>query len=139
MQVPKAARGLTITLVLVLAGALIGGGIGAGLLGVFALAVDGPGGFPYVWDAFTLAGTVGALLGALLGPLIAWLALRDVPLWRVLAETSSGAVIGGATGFFGSGLNPIVAVGTAALGAVVAALRLRARTRPVPRGLRPVA
>jgi hypothetical protein len=126
---------VTITLGLLAAGACVGGGIGVGLLGVFALAIDGPGGFPYVWDAFVLAGVVGALLGALLGPLIAWLALRDVPLWRVFAETAIGAVVGGAAGFVGSGFHPIIAVGAAALGVVGAAVRLRVRTRQLPRGL----
>lgn len=131
-------RVIVVTLALLVAGSLLGGAIGVGLLGVFALVVDGPGGFPYAWEAFALSGVVGATLGALIGPALAWTALRDVPLWRVFAETATGAVIGGAAGFLGSGLNPLVAVGTATLGGLGAALRLRSRTRPVPRGLPPI-
>ncbi|WP_411279472.1 hypothetical protein [Gemmatimonas sp.] len=88
-------------------------------------------GFPYYDIAFAAAAGVGAALGGVVGPLLRWSLLRDVQLQRVIASVASGAVLWGVVGFVGAGFNPVAAVGTATMGAVVHAIRLRARTRPV--------
>ena len=58
-------RALGVTLGLGITGAAMGASIGAGLLVVIGYVSDGPGGFPYVFDAYTFAGTVGAGLGVI--------------------------------------------------------------------------
>lgn len=42
---------------------------------------------------------LGATLGALLGPLVAWTALRHVPVWRLFLEPAAGTVVGAFVGW----------------------------------------
>ena len=119
-----------VTLGFLLGGAITGAVIGAGLLAVLGLVVDGPGGFPPVWDAYEVAAIVGAIIGGLALPLVAWSLLRHVPLWHVFAETSVGTIIGGSVGLLASGLNATIAVMSAFGGFVLAAGIMRFRNRP---------
>ena len=60
------------------------------LLAVVGRIVDGPGGFPYVWDAFWFASILGAFLGGVLAPLAGFVLLRRVPIGKALAVTAAG-------------------------------------------------
>ena len=109
----------------------MGGALGVGLLAAFGLVADGPGGFPYVWDAFIVAGVLGTLLGGVLAPLAGWLFLRHVPFSHVFAGTATGTAVGAGIGLFASGLDPLVAVGGAVTGFALAIVLLRVRSRPL--------
>jgi hypothetical protein len=106
-------RALGVTLGLGIAGAAVGASIGAGMLGVISLGIDGPGGFPYFFDAYLFAGAIGAGLGVIAYPYIAW-SLPTVSIGRILAATTMGTAIGGTAGLLGTNLDFIGAV----LGAV---------------------
>jgi hypothetical protein len=76
------------------AGAVIGGGLLAYLLG------SGPHGrspadLPL---GLTVGGSFGALVGAIGFPFLCWTVLRPVPLGRSLAYTTTGTLIGAASG-----------------------------------------
>lgn len=137
MQISRWIRAAVVSVGLVVAGAITGTTVGVGLLSILGL-LDGFGGFPHFWEAYWIAGGFGAVIGGSLGPFLAWALLRDVPLWRVFAATAAGAILWGAIGFLGSGFNPVVALGTATVGVVVSAVRLRTCTRLTPRGTRPI-
>lgn len=122
------ARVVGVTSGLVASGAIVGAGLGAGLLGVLSVVVDGRGGFPHAWFAFVVAGVVGAGLGGIGLPVLAWSLLRDQPLIRVFTVTTAGTAIGASVGFLGTSLNPIGAMTGACAGFVGSALMIRART-----------
>jgi hypothetical protein len=88
------AAGASLALVGIIAGWLIA----VGTLAVLSLIIDGWGGFPFVWDAFTFAGAIGAVLGGVLTPLTGLTILRHVPLGRIVAVTGAGTVIGASVG-----------------------------------------
>ena len=92
------ARAVGVTIGLGAVGASVGAGLAAGLFAVLSLAIDGPGGYPYVWDAFWLAGVIGAGLGAIALPYVAW-SLPRVAIGRIVATTALGTAIGGTAGF----------------------------------------
>lgn len=121
----KVVRIALVTAVLLFASAFVGGLLGAAMIGVFAVAVGEWNGFLGGWGTMMLSGYFGLIIGAIVGPVVAWAALRDVPLWRVFAHASVGTVIGGWSAFVASGLDPLLAMGGAVVGLVVAALRLR--------------
>jgi len=50
-------------------------------------------------DVYGYGAAIGATLGAVLGPTAAFGFLRRTPIWRVFAETATGAVVGGVLGF----------------------------------------
>ena len=84
--------------------------------------------------ALPLGAAAGAVPGALLAPLAALTFMRRVPLWRLYAEPTAGAIVGGAVGLvLGAGMLSVIGLGV--VGAVGAGLRLaRAVARWVPRG-----
>jgi hypothetical protein len=125
----RAPRAAGVTVGLMIAGAIVGGILGAGLLAAVGLLVDGPGGFPYVWDAFVLAALVGARLGAIGLPVLTWGLLRRVSLGRILAYTASGTVLGSAAGLLGSHVDPFLAVAGASVGFGAAGVGLWLRAR----------
>jgi hypothetical protein len=116
------------TLGLVVGGALAGSAVGIGWLGALALAVDGLGGFPYVWDAFGVAGAVGALFGAIGLPVVTWSFLRHVSFARVVAYSALGTMVGATIGALATHLSPLPAIACAVAGFVSATLWLRIRT-----------
>lgn len=115
---------------LLLAGMVVGGALAAAILAIAGLLVDGPGGFPHVWEAYGLAAALGAFVGGVGLPLVAWGFLRHVALGRVMLETGIGTVVGGTIGLLASGLRPVPAAAGALAGFVLAAVVLRWR-RPV--------
>ena len=119
-----------------LVGAFAGAVFGVASLAMLGLLVDGPGGFPYVWDAFALVGVAGCTLGAIAFPVVSWGMLRHVPLSRVIAETGVGTLLGAIAGSFASGLNPLGGLFGALLGFGAGAAQLRFRRRPATAMLR---
>ena len=113
---------------LAVAGGVVGVVLGAGLLAVFGLLIDGWGGFPYMWDAFVVAGAVGTLLGGVLAPLAGWLFLRHVPFSCVFGSTAVGTALGASTGLLASSLDPVSAVGGAIAGFALSVVTVRLRT-----------
>jgi hypothetical protein len=125
------ARALGVTAALCVAGGAVGALLGACLLAILSLAVDGPGGFPYVVQAYGLAAAVGGVLGGVLVPLSAWTLLRRVPFGLVFAGASAGTAAGGTLGLLLSGLNPLTAVAGAVAGYLLFAAYLYRRSRRV--------
>ena len=116
-----------VTAGLLLAGSITGALLAAGVLGIVGLVVDGPGGFPHIWEAYGLAGAVGALVGGVGLPLVTWGFLRHVALGRVVLETALGTMMGGVVGLLASHLRPLPAAGGALAGFLLAAVQLRLR------------
>lgn len=75
---------------------------------------------PFIWNMWTFG-----IMGALFGPVLAWSALRRVPLWRAALEPALGCLIGGTAGlvFASVPLMYFLALG----GSYLAAWRLRRR------------
>lgn len=114
-----------VTVGLTVAGALAGAIISSATLAILGVLVDGPGGFPHVWDAFVLAAVVGGALGGVLTPSAAWILLRRVPIGRAFGITAISTAVGGAVGLLASALNPLVAIGGAVIGFAVSVGWLR--------------
>lgn len=132
MTLTRVRRASAVSLGLLVTGAVTGAAVGVGVLEVWGVLADGPGGFPYVWFAFEFAAVAGALLGGVLLPLISWTVLRHVSFGRILGETSVGTVIGAALAILSDGMgNPFVAVAGGLLGFAASVVRMRLRH---PRG-----
>lgn len=123
------ARAVGVTAALCVSGGAVGAGLGVGLLATLSLLVDGPGGFPYVVQAYALAAAVGGVLGGVLVPVSAWTLLRRVPFGLVFAGASLGTAAGGTLGLLLSGLDPFMAVGGAVAGYLLSAGYLYRRSR----------
>lgn len=131
----------SVTLGLVLAGAVVGALCGIAALAPFALVrllhPSPDDNFYSVWDVVPWAATVGSVLGAVLGPVLAWGLLRRAPLWRVVRDLAIGSVCGASVGWTFARAPWMPRVGLAVLllggvlGAVVAGILLRRRVRDV--------
>ena len=128
-------RAVAVTAGLAVAGGVVGAGVGAALLAVLGLVVDGPGGFPFVWDAFVLAGFVGGVLGAVLFPVSAWTLLRRVSFGQAFAGTALGTAAGGTLGLLLSGVRPDMAVAGAVAGFCTSAVGLYVQAGRASRAL----
>jgi hypothetical protein len=97
------ARRVRITLGLVGASGLVGGVCAVvALLPILILRIVRPtadDAFVSLSEIAPLAFGFGALVGAFLGPLVAWAALRHVPLWRLLIEPAVGTIVGAFVGW----------------------------------------
>jgi len=135
------SRVMTVTGGLLLAGGIVGGLVGGGLLGIFATIARITGaetGLPPL-RVFGIAAGAGAIIGAVTGPPLAWLLLRRVPIGKALLHTAVGSVIGGLlggvltfTGITGRNAFPWF-FATVFAGYVGAALRLWLISRRAPR------
>jgi hypothetical protein len=123
----RVARVTGATFGLAAGGALAGSVVGVGWLAALGLAVDGPGGFPYVWDAFVVAASVGAVLGGIGLPTVTWGYLRHVAFGRVVAYGATGTVVGGTVGALASRLGVFPAIAGAVVGFICSTLLLRWR------------
>jgi hypothetical protein len=120
MKRHRISRTIRITLLLGAFGGIVGTPFGV----VLAIVADG------TFDGATLGlgAAFGAFGGAVLAPVAALALMRHVPLWRVIAETALGAIVGTTTGLFlfhpghTIWLTPVI-LGLA--GFFLAALRLR--------------
>jgi hypothetical protein len=104
------------------AGAVIVGVLGAGLATLFAVS---EGARHSLVPVAYMGGMVGTVMGTVLAPLAAWTLMRRVPLWRAIAETAAGTIIGTLVGFI---LVPTSPPLVSVAGFVVAAIRLRVST-----------
>lgn len=87
------------TLGLSATGAVVGAALGALALLTMLLA-GGVGNDIDAWGGpLGVAAALGAMLGALLAPIAAWTLMRHVPLWRAIAETALGTVLGVGAGY----------------------------------------
>jgi len=129
-------RVLAVTAGLAAAGAVAGaitGAVAAGfvIMVYFGNSVDPETGVRFgVTDlgfGMSMAAVMGAPIGAVILPLEAWVLLRRVPLWRALAETAAGTVVG-AVALALIATSPVVG---AMIGFTLAAVRLRFVTRPL--------
>lgn len=79
--------------------------------------------WPLSFTAFSFNMVAFGIMGAVFGPVLAWSALRRVPLWRAALEPALGCLIGGTIGLV---LVSVPAMYFLALGgSFLAALRLR--------------
>ena len=117
-------RILAVTAGLVLTGAIVGAITSAVALLLVSLS-DGVHGMAEATSGLGFAAIAGAAIGGVLAPVEAWVLLRRVPLWRAIAETAAGTIIGALVlGFLVPG--PIIG---AVAGFTIAAIRLRIVTR----------
>lgn len=111
-------------------GASVGAVLAVAILAGVGLAVDGPGGFPYVWDAFEFAAIIGAACGAIAFPVAALGPLAAVPRRRVLGWTTGGTMVGGVLGLLVTGLNPLAGLAGVVGGFVLGACALHDLSTP---------
>jgi hypothetical protein len=125
-----------VTLALSAIGAVVGAALAAlALLGVY-IAVSGWRQGGGLAEPLAVAAAFGGVLGCVLAPVAAWTLMRHVPLWRAIAETALGTLIG-----FGAGwaVGPVLWHGAPAplvlalLGFAAAAVRLRLTHRGAAR------
>lgn len=92
------ARTLAVLGGLAAAGAAVGAAVYAGLV-LLSVPV-----FPVAWtfvdlgDVLPVAALTGAAYGGLLVPAASFAFMRRVPIWRLFAETTAAAFVGGAIG-----------------------------------------
>ena len=121
---PAAGTRRAITVALVVGGMIAGALIGLALTPLGKLVAGAPPATlaNYQWNA-----VVFGVVGALVAPAVTWSALRQVPLWRAVAEPLAGGIAGAALGtLLGSGAAFLL---LAPLGALAAAWRLQAAHR----------
>jgi hypothetical protein len=128
MPSERFSRIALITLGLSASGVIVGGVLGALLVGLVSLvSVDSLGGI----SDLLFGAEFGAVVGAVLAPVAAWTLMRHVPIWRAIAETAIGTVVGAGVGMllepqFHNWMSPIP---LGVLGFVLAAVRLRLTRR----------
>ena len=128
----RLGRIVQVTLGLSAVGVVVGGILGALVFGGLGMGTDLPRGTQLLFGA-----VFGAIAGAVLAPIAAWTLMRHVPIWRAIAETAVGTVVGAGAGlmlsrsFSSPWLTP-VPIGV--LGFVLAAVRLRLVRRKVAPG-----
>jgi hypothetical protein len=123
-----------VTFALSAAGAFVGAALGVLSLIAVYIAVRGWRSGGGLLEPLAFAAILGGGLGFVLAPIAAWTLMRHVPLWRAIAETAAGTMVG-----FGAGwllllgmdrpsvmMHPLV---LALVGFTTAALRLRLRYR----------
>ena len=117
-------------IVVVTAGLAVTGAIAGAITAMVAVTIvmlmfSGLSALADLGFAMEFAAILGAPIGAVILPLEAWVLLRRVPLWRALAETAAGTVLGAVAL---SPLSPGPIIG-AVIGFTLAAIRLRIATR----------
>jgi F0F1-type ATP synthase assembly protein I len=126
-QIAPFRRIVAVTLALSAIGAVVGAALGVLSLAGLFMAVSG-GRLPSFGGPLAVAAIFGGVLGFVLAPVAAWTLMRHVPLWRAIAETSVGTVLGVAVGWL---LGPSLGHGGSwpivfgLVGFAAAALRLR--------------
>jgi hypothetical protein len=131
MSKPPAARILQITIGLGIVGSVVGGVLGAVLVAALSMRMPGF----HASDLLGIGFTFGARMGAVLAPIAAWTLMRDVPIWRAIAETAAGTLVGAAIGLVFQPLYvawlspPLLGIGGFALAAIRLRLLSRRRTR----------
>jgi hypothetical protein len=126
-----------VTLALSAVGAVVGAALGALALLAVYIAVGAWRQNGEFAQPLAIAALFGAQLGFVLAPIAAWTLMRHVPLWRAIAETALGTVVGLGLGWLlvfsvaaHAAFAPIL---FALLGFVAAAIRLRLTHRAAGR------
>jgi hypothetical protein len=127
-------RIFAVVLGLVAIGAVLGSVLGVAAFAAIAVFRGGFGWLRTTSQFWDMPAVFGAAVGAVLAPLAAWTLMRHVPIWRAIAETSAGTIVGVIVGSFFSPLWHLGVLWPAMLGIggfLFAAIRLRvaARTR----------
>jgi hypothetical protein len=123
------ARIIQVPIGLSIAGGVVGGVLGAMLLAVMLVV---GGGVRDIGNVVPIGSIFGAAMGAVLAPIAAWTLMRNVPIWRAIAETAVGTMVGAGIGmsfqpmYHSAWLSPAI-LGVA--GFALAALRLRLKSR----------
>jgi len=132
----QVGRAVSITFVIALVGAVIGGTVGGLLFAAWRslhwLSIGiGEGSARLI--AVGAAG--GAALGAILAPLTSWVFLRRVPLGRALLQTTVGTTVGAAIGLAVDTMGPSrgYIIPVSLVGAIVGFLAAATRLRLAPR------
>ena len=118
-------RAAQITGVLAAFGASVGALLGGALVALLGVRL---GDFRLDAELLTIGAQFGATTGAVLAPVAAWTLMRRVPLWRAIAETATGTVLGAAIGLVGQPLLQTAWLSPVFLGVAgfaLAAIRLR--------------
>ena len=123
-------RVLVVTAGLMVTGAIAGAITGMIAVTIVMLMFNGLSALADLGLAMEFAAMLGAPIGAVILPLEAWVLLRRVPLWRAVAETAAGTVLGAVALAL---LSPGPILG-AVIGFTAAAIRLRIATRGGPAG-----
>ena len=135
MKLP--AKIALVTLGLSALGAIVGSILGAGVTALFGMRVPAND-FISVHDSrfIGLGAAFGAGMGAVLAPIAAWTLMRHVPIWRAVADTAFGTVIGAGIGLVLQPKYDAIWLSPPVLGFVgfaIAAVRLRLVKRaPAP-------
>jgi hypothetical protein len=138
---PRLIRVLKLTAALAAFGAVVGALVGLVAIG-FVYLLGERTGMILVGPVFLAAAFIGAKTGFVLGPIAAWTLMRRVPIWKAIAGTALGAVIGFIVGYWlaWSNRQPLWAMGGTLCGFLVAALLLRvlspSHVETVPEGAR---
>lgn len=113
----------------------VAGALGAALpIAIYSIVRGAPGNeFFTVGEVFAVSCAAGGVCGVLVAPLLSWTLLRDVPIWRSATETAFVAGLCATSALMASGGALWGSIGIAAVGALLAAARLRLsfRQRPV--------
>lgn len=88
-------RIIQVTLGLSVLGAVIGGILGGGLAALLGVRM---GDFRISGEVLYTGAVFGGAMGCVLAPLAAWTLMRRVPIWRAIAETAVGTVLGAVLG-----------------------------------------
>jgi len=86
----------------VTAGLVVGGAVAGGVTGIVGsmlwALINGAAPLAFSSWVWTFAGGIGAVFGAVMMPIGTFTVMRYVPLWRVFAETTVMATLGGVVG-----------------------------------------
>ena len=88
-------RIIQVTLGLSVLGLVVGAILGGGLIVLLGFRI---GHFRISGEELYYGALFGAAMGGVLAPLAAWTLMRRVPIWRAIAETAVGTVVGAAIG-----------------------------------------
>lgn len=129
MERRSVVRIIQVTLGLSVVGSVVGGILGAGLVALLGVRT---GDFRVSGEALYYGAVFGGMMGSLLAPVAAWTLMRRVPIWRAIAETAAGTVVGATIGLVFQPLRDTAWLSPPLLGIAgfaLAAIRLRLPSR----------
>ena len=129
------SRIVQVTTGLSILGALVGGTLGPLLLALVLVRLSHSG--DGLGEPLLYAAAFGAATGAVLAPVAGWTLMRHVPIWRAIAETALGTVVGAGIGLIFQPMHDVAWLSPAYLGLAgfaLAAVRLRLARRRVSQG-----
>jgi hypothetical protein len=122
-------RIVAVTAMLSAVGAVVGAAVGAAVIAIDVTFTGTLLGFGPSAGVLAIGAAFGARVGMVFAPAAAWIFLRRVPLWRSIAETAAGTILGATIAAL---VLPAFTVIGGMLGFVAAAVRLR--LSPIGRG-----